>query len=852
MGIYFKMSLSYLKKNKLRTSLLILGVVLGVVLIFGTNVIKESNGKNSVKAINKLYGGYHVEFRGLNFNSTEKLKNDENTSKITTIQNLGNIADRKGNSFYLKSANEDYMNRMSSKLIKGRLPENNNEIVMDKKAIEAMNISTGLNSNLDFKIKKKYKDSEGNSKFYTTDKIFKLVGITEKPKGFYDTIYEIEAFTYGNNEKDNIIPEDTITYNSLLSLKSGWKDVRGQAENLMMKHNLGKNSYLPNVPLVQKLMDVEIDSDDTNAYKSQALIIMTSVIFVFNIFNITLNEKIKEMGLLRLVGSSKKNISLIIVYQALIIMVVGILIGLIIGVGYSYVGINISDPSLYKEAVIKPKLYISNESIMKAIIPGVLSVIVSCIVPIIKVSNISPIGSIKKTDKIKGSNRSYKLNKFLNKIFGVYGFMGLKNIGRNKTRAFISMVSIALGGYVFITTFSSMQGEVTDKIENMQNLYDIEMQFFGGTSDIDNLKYTDSDVNEIKNINDVKSIDAIQIVDGLFEFKKDDINKEFIEYNGVKKKNKMEYDTTLTLYENDYINNKLKNFVEEGNIDDIGNVTDGCPNVAVYNYFYDIVKDSTIKKVFTNMKVGDIITIKIPITENDKTVYKERKVRVCAILKPDWIALGDGNFSPTFKIFASNKDSKAITGEKKYTKLGINLQNPYDKAVNKEIEKISNNIPLSKFKNKLSFYEMQKNSIEKYHKSQLSIIALVLIIAGINIYCTIRTNLLIRKKEISTLRAMGLSMKNMKKMIVYEALAYAILSFIITLIPSTINLIKFVNWNNNAYENFGIEHFMNFTFPVKESITFLVISIAVCILAVITSNREFNKISITEGIKDND
>ncbi|MDO7205477.1 hypothetical protein Q5M85_16530 [Paraclostridium bifermentans] len=211
-----------------------------MVLIFGTNVIKESNGKNSVKAINKLYGGYHVEFRGLNFNSTEKLKNDENTSKITTIQNLGNIADRKGNSFYLKSANEDYMNRMSSKLIKGRLPENNNEIVMDKKAIEAMNISTGLNSNLDLKIKKKYKDSEGNSKFYTTDKIFKLVGITEKPKGFYDTIYEIEAFTYGNNEKDNIIPEDTITYNSLLSLKSGWKDVRGQAENLMMKHNLGK------------------------------------------------------------------------------------------------------------------------------------------------------------------------------------------------------------------------------------------------------------------------------------------------------------------------------------------------------------------------------------------------------------------------------------------------------------------------------------------------------------------------------------------------------------------------------------------------------------------------------------
>lgn len=42
MGIYLKMSMAYLKKNKLRTLLLILGVALGVSLIFGTSVIKES------------------------------------------------------------------------------------------------------------------------------------------------------------------------------------------------------------------------------------------------------------------------------------------------------------------------------------------------------------------------------------------------------------------------------------------------------------------------------------------------------------------------------------------------------------------------------------------------------------------------------------------------------------------------------------------------------------------------------------------------------------------------------------------------------------------------------------------
>ena len=99
MGIYLKMSLAYLKKNKLRTSLLTLGVALGVALIFGTSVIKDSQHNNDVKAIYKLYGGYHLEFNDLKDSDTKKISKDENVAKITIVENLGNIVDEKGNSF---------------------------------------------------------------------------------------------------------------------------------------------------------------------------------------------------------------------------------------------------------------------------------------------------------------------------------------------------------------------------------------------------------------------------------------------------------------------------------------------------------------------------------------------------------------------------------------------------------------------------------------------------------------------------------------------------------------------------------------------------------------------------------
>ena len=851
MGIYLKMSLAYLRKNKLRTSLLMLGVVLGVVLIFGTSVIKESQNKNDLEAIQKLYGGYHVEFNDLNSDGIEKLKNDKNVSKTTKVQNLGSVVDKKGSSFLLRSTDEDYINGKGNKLI-GRLPKNNDEIVIEKKALDEMGISHELNSTLNLTVKKKYKDSEGKNQLYTVDKNFKLVGIVEKQPGYYDVVWEYEAFTHGNDAKNNIIPPDIVTYNSILNLKSGVNNLDEQIKNIVQRNNLGKFSYLPNVPLVQKTTDIEIENANSdNAFKREVLIIIASTIFIFNMFNITLNQTIKEMGLLRLIGASKKNVRLMIIYQALILMVVGIILGLILGVVYSYVGINTYNIQLYKEAAIEPKLYVSNANIIKATIIGVFSVFTSCIIPMFKISSISPIEASKKTEKVKSYSKSFRLNKLLSKIFGFYGFMGLKNIGRNKSRALISMISIALGGYMFITTFSSMQDELNDKIEDMQNRYDITMQF-GAASDVDNLKYTDSDVNKIKNIDGVKSINAMQIVNGFFDFKKNEVNKEFIKYNGIQEKNQMEHTMDLKLYGNDYINEKLKSFVEDGSLTDIGKVTNGYPNVAVYNYFYDSIGNHTYKNVFKNLNVGNIITIKVPIIENDKTVYKERKVRVCATLKPDWMAMGDGGFGHNFEIITSNNHAKELTGENKYNKLGINLEEPYDKTVNKKVEEVSNSIHLSKLDSRLNYYEMSKSSSDNYIKSQISIIILVLIIAVINIFCTIRTNLLIRKNEISTHRAIGLSVKNMKKMVVYEALAYAILSFIIALIASTINLIKFVNINNNAYINFGIEHFMSFTFPVKESIIFFIISVTICLIAVDTSSRDLKKMSIIEGIKENE
>ncbi|MDO7205465.1 FtsX-like permease family protein [Paraclostridium bifermentans] len=58
-------------------------------------------------------------------------------------------------------------------------------------------------------------------------------------------------------------------------------------------------------------------------------------------------------------------------------------------------------------------------------------------------------------------------------------------------------------------------------------------------------------------------------------------------------------------------------------------------------------------------------------------------------------------------------------------------------------------------------------------------VVLTMVISSINIVCIVTTSIMIRVKEISTLRSIGMSMKNIKKMILKESIIYGILSSII-------------------------------------------------------------------------
>lgn len=850
MSIYLKMAIAYLKQSKLRTTLLVLGVALGVMLVFGVDIITESQQRNDLETVRKLYGGYHAMFKDVDKSVGEKLKTDENISKITTVQNLGEAVNSQGISVKLNSSDKDFINQQGYKLIAGRLPNSQDEIVIEKEALKKMKVAEKLNTTINFIIKKTYKEENGDKKTVNVNKSFKIVGIIEKPKSYYEDFYRLNAFTYDNKVDMGILPQNIVTYDSLISLKSGEVNIGGELSKLVNKNNIARGSYEENVRLSQLLMEINDSNDPAQEIKDKFIVAVTATVLVYNIFNISLNETINQMGMMRLIGASKNKVRRILLYQSIIVMILGVSIGLLGGFIFSYIGINTFKYSFINIELEDPKVYVSLYNLIKSMLIGAGSVLIASIIPIWMSGRISPIESIRKTDKSKRQVTSGVVDKLLFKIFGFAGAMAFKNISRNKIRTIISIISIALGGYIFIWTFDTSIGDAADRYDEFNgriSSYDLTIGSDVNTDKV-NAGYTKEDIEDIKKLSGVKAVNYKQDFEVNIVSDSNKMNKEYLKYNALKDSGTIVNGANLKLFTDTDING-LKDFISEGSIDNLYKEIDGYPNVAVSNYYYDIINDSSFKKVYNEVKIGDILTLKIPFNENGSTIYKTKKVRVGAILGEKWKAKASGRY---LEMITSDKNLAVLSNPDSYSEISIKLENENDEKTINEINKIVSKRGIPSIRRTLDVKNQDQMYRDQFVKSKILKIVLILLISTINIFCTIRTNLLTRMKEFSTLRAIGMSVKSLGNILYFEALIYGLFSSLIAGILACIKSVKFLDYANKLRQETGGAMFIDFKLPIIPWLSFTLIAVALCIVTTSLSKRYITKMSIIEGIKDNE
>ena len=866
MRIYRKLSLLYMKKNKSRTVMMFAIVIATVAFMLSIDMIKISQAYNKVEAYKKAYGDYHVEHVDISKEKLEKVENDDRVGYRDNVQNLGFLINKEnGTRVELKSFNgendnsKNYFDR-KGQILKGNKPKDNNEIVLDEESAKNLGVSENpIGKTISFELRKKYNLPNGEERLYSENKKFKVVGIVEREyKGLNSSLAgKVEqergiSYTYGDFRGKNIIPKEAITYDVILRFTGNELLAGKKIEYLMMDLKLGRMSVNPNGNYLSAMYSINDLRDLENINKNNLILILTVILLVFNMLNIIWGEYLREISMLRLIGARKRDIRLMVVYQSILLAIIGIAIGIIVGLGITEIGINVFKDTTLELAKLKPKMHIDLDVVSKTITVSVLAIVLATIIPVIKIGRVGCMEAVSNSLKTKNKGKQSKVGNFIQNRLGIYRYMGVRNLWLKKTRTLVSILTISLCGYLIIYTFSSMQDEVDDKIRRIYYKYDMEFKP-GISNDVEAFKISDDKIEKIKSIDGIKKTSASFNADTTFIEEKNNINKIFMDYYGIKESEKVEFESYLRFLDNEDIQEKVEPYMLEGKKSkDILGKTDGYINVAVFNSFYDVTKTNTYHSIYKNLKVGDIIDIGVNYHNGDKIEKRNVKVRVGAILKDDWQSYGDSLSPDKFEVITSENNMKELLGIKAYNSLTVDYKDIDNLAENRKIEKYARkNIPGAVIL-KESFYNDQKQADKNIFRESMINITLILMIAAISIFCTVKSNLLERRKEIFTMRALGMSAKDMSRMNMWESMTYAVLSVLSGIGLATYALFKFVEWNNNAYTNFGIEHFMDFTFPYPQAIIFAVVTLATCIIAVKLANRDFKNKEISDGMRDID
>ena len=816
-----------LKTNKIRNTFAIMAIVLTTFMISSVFSIGISFAKNYKTMNLRLQGTTaNVSLPNPTDNQIDKIKSLGLSNSIGYEINVGRVSldtlSENRTKILIKYLNKDnYEKQVSPAIsdIKGNYPTKESEIMASKKALEFLGES-------DAKIGDTIKvPCNINGKIM--NKEFILSGYYTNYALVQDSGYLFVSEKFAN--KNNVTLED----NGALYISLKTKDKSTAPDILEKEVSLNKNQEF------SFSYDISNDLSDT-VLSTMAIIVIISLfivlsgyLLIYNVLYIAVNKDITFYGMLKTIGTSPKQIKKIVKGQALKLSLIGIPLGLLLGAIVSFLIVPLAMGTLFAgaEASAMPR-YVSFNPIIfiGAGIFSLVTVMISCKKPAKIAGNISPIESLRysgSTPKKQKKNRSTTKGSKLYK-------MAWYNVFREKKRAIIVFLSLFMG----IITFLSVNTFLNSiSVENYIYRYvknDFLIQSVEGNDD-----KIDSDfINKIKDMKGVNNISLSKSSNLQLDMSKDVLLpalENIYERFGNTREDLNEYlnavseDPSLLQASVIGIDDNLIERLNEELEDKIDVEAFKKGNVAIADSWYYPENYKSIK--------GDV-TIR-NFKDNKSKTFNMNVVGDTSELLPPGLDAPLG--IPT--IYISNSVLEKLDNDAVNYILNINVDKKYESKINKDLKALS--------KARGLWFESKSEKTEEFNKSQMVMnilgggIAVILILIGIlNFINVMITGVNIRLKEFAIMESIGMTKKQIKMMLTYEGLYYALVTtgFILTLGIGIIYGIGELSKN--------IADYAAFVFPTTALVALIIVILAVCLITPAIVFKVSTKKSVTERLRE--
>ena len=792
MNLFKKLTIKNLSLNKKRTIVTIIGITLSVALVTAVCTMYASLLSSLVLFETKERGNFHVSFYDVPIKEVDNIKNNRQVEDVFLTSDIGyakiNTKNEDKPYAFVKGFTNDSLENLSINLVSGRLPLNDHEIVipmhlktngrLELNIGDEITLDVGKRINLDDNvILKQNNPYQGNENIIDTKPItYKIVGIISRPASNIES-YEAPGYTfityvnendmYGNvnvytlykkkdlknylNTTANILGVDEETY------KIYYKGTYHEEDKEDIIKEISKAKYQININ--DYLISLQTDPINNSGIGGLGfviiivclIIIVSSVFCIKNSFDISITEKIKQYGMLKSIGATKKQIRKNVFFEASILGIVGIVFGLLFGLLASFILIKVSNYFLKDMLATDLKLIFSFSYLacLIAIILGIVTVYFSAFKSARKASKISPISSLRNSGEIKIKGNKLKSPKLINRFFGIGGEISYKNIKRNKKKYRTTVISLIVSIFVFIalSTFINVAFvAVKDEINSIEF----------------NLSLTSTDINNFETIKNITNLDTIN-------------DYSIISSNDV--------DIIKPKYNPDYVNLlNLKSF----ETDRILLVTLGDYQYRKYldslNLNYDEVKDEgilidelQIRKQNANDKLEKYVLRSFDYQQNEliNLNVSDKNLNLPIAYVTNKKPFGLQNYVSEMLVISNEYASKLYKDEN----LAIYLLSSDPNKLQDDIDVMLKDTNYN-LNNLEENYQMMKNLYTLIAIFLYGFIIVISLIGITNIFNTITTNMNLRKPEFAILKSIGMTSKEFQKMIRLESIFIGVKSLL--------------------------------------------------------------------------
>ena len=508
-------------------------------------------------------------------------------------------------------------------------------------------------------------------------------------------------------------------------------------------------------------------------------VLIAGVLMISSCMNSNVAQRTKFFGMLRCIGASKKQIIRFVRLEALNWCKTAIPIGCGIGIGTTWLVCEILKYLVGGEFT-DFRFKFSIVGVVFGIAVGLISVLIAAHSPAKRAARVSPVAAVSgNSEETKGVSHAANT-----RVFKVETALGVNHATSSKKNLTLMTLSFAFTILLFFSFFAAL--DFANKLMPTSKNF---------TSDV-----AVSSVNVANDIDkDIKA--QMELIDG--------VEKVF--------SNSFRLETPAEINGNEAI-------VDLISYDD--NLFARSKEMLVAGDVSGVYGNSSY--ALTAFNEGSRLDV------GDKIKFGDETLEIAAVSSQSIM----GGSNPL--IYVSEETFARLTGEENYILLNVMLnKNATDETVN-EIKALAGD---NKFSDRREENQTNNSSFWVFHIAAYAFLAIVTLITIFNIMNSISMSVSARIKQYGSMRAVGMSIKQLTKMITAEAVTYAVCGLVVGCASGL--CMHYLITKKLIIDHFG----GTWNVPFAAIAIVLAMIIVACIAAVHTPSKRIKTMSITDTIQ---